>query len=65
MEHGTEKIPWRRDIPFWETELVDELMQLVASKNSSKDCQDRRVWRDDVEGQLSVRSSYFMLHNTE
>jgi len=26
MEHGTEKIPWRRDISFGETELVDELM---------------------------------------
>jgi len=34
---------------------VDELMQLVDDKNPNRDCQDMRVWRDDVEGQFYVK----------
>lgn len=59
-----QKIPWRRGEFSWEAKLVDKLMQLVDEKNPSRDCQDRRVQRDDVKG-LFVKSLYFILHNTE
>jgi len=36
-------------------------MQLVDDKNPSRDCQDKRVWRDDVEGQFSVKSMYYTI----
>jgi len=32
---------------------------------TKRDCQDRKVWRDDVEGQFYVKSSYFVLYNRE
>lgn len=44
---------------------MDELIQLVDDKNSNKDCHDKKVWRDDVEGLFFVKSAYFTLHNTE
>jgi len=41
---------------------VNKLMKLVDDKNPSRDCHHRI---DDVEGQFSVKSAYFILYITK
>jgi hypothetical protein len=56
------RLAWRRNFFVWEEALYDDLLELLASFNMSRD-DDTWVWKPGMQGVFSVKSTYVFLDN--
>ncbi|XP_016167355.1 uncharacterized protein LOC107609826 [Arachis ipaensis] len=49
-------LQWRRELRQWETDTLDQLLQILQSVRLIADMQDRVVWKFDKEGVYSTNS---------